>query len=119
MRASKILQIEFDFRHDWWNEMKLFEICFPDYVQFLPIGTNCAPLIADLFLFCYEREFMSNIYNSKRYDFIDMFNYTSRYLDGTFTIANTEFEKHIPYIYPTELQLNKAILQFKKLLSLI
>ena len=24
-----------------------------------PMGTNCVPLIADLFLFCYERNFMS------------------------------------------------------------
>jgi hypothetical protein len=24
----------------------------------IPIGTNCAPLIADLFLYCYERDFM-------------------------------------------------------------
>ena len=22
----------------------------------IPMGTNCAPLVADLFLFCYERE---------------------------------------------------------------
>ena len=83
------------------------------YVQFggivyqqivgIPMGTNCAPLIADLFLFCYERDFMSNLHKSKRYDLIDMFNDTSRYLDD-----NPEFEKHIPDIYPTELQLNKA-----------
>ena len=33
---------------------------------------------------------------------------TSRYLDDIFTIDNPEFEKHIPDIYPTELQLNKA-----------
>ena len=25
----------------------------------IPMGTNCAPLVADLFLFCYERDFMS------------------------------------------------------------
>ena len=25
----------------------------------IPVGTNCVPLIADLFLFCYERDFMS------------------------------------------------------------
>ena len=25
----------------------------------IPIGTNCTPLAADLFLFCYERDFMS------------------------------------------------------------
>ena len=74
----------------------------------IPMGTNCAPLIADLFLFCYERDFMSSLHKSKRYDLIDMFNDTSRYLDDIFTIDNPEFEKHIPDIYPRELQLNKA-----------
>ena len=44
------------------------------YVQFdgmvyqqivgIPVGTNCAPLIADLFLYCYERDFMSNLQKS-------------------------------------------------------
>ena len=34
----------------------------------IPIGTNCAPLIADLFLYCYcyERDFMSALQKSKR-----------------------------------------------------
>ena len=27
----------------------------------IPMGTNCAPLVADLFLFCYERHFMSSL----------------------------------------------------------
>ena len=88
------------------------------YVQFdgmvyqqivgIPMGTNCAPLIADLFLYCYERDFMSDLQKSKRHDLIDMFNDTSRYLDDIFTIDNPEFEKYIPDIYPAELQLNKA-----------
>ena len=51
---------------------------------------------------------MSNLHKSKRYELIDMFNDTSRYLDDAFTIDNPEFEKYIPEIYPTELQLNKA-----------
>ena len=70
--------------------------------------TNCAPLIADLFLYCYERDFMSDLHKSKRHDLIDMFNDTPRYLDDIFTIDNPEFEKYIPDIYPAELQLNKA-----------
>ena len=37
-----------------------------------------------------------------------MFNDNSRYLYHIFTIDNTELEKHIPDIYPAELQLNKA-----------
>ena len=54
----------------------------------IPLGSNCAPLIADLFfLFCYERNFMSNLHKSKQYDLID----TSRYLDDIFTIDNPEF----------------------------
>ena len=76
----------------------------------IPMGSNCAALIADLFLYCYERDFMSELHKSKRHDLIDMFNDTSRYLDDTciFTIDNPEFEKYIPDIYHADLQLNKA-----------
>ena len=38
------------------------------------MGTNCAQLIADLFVFSYERDFMSNLHKSKQYNLIDMFN---------------------------------------------
>ena len=51
---------------------------------------------------------MSDLQKSKRFDLIDKFNDTSRYLDDIFTIDNPDFEKHIPDIYPAELQLNKA-----------
>ena len=44
-----------------------------------------------------------------------MLNDTCRYLDDIFTIDNPEFEKHIPDIYPTELQLNKAITSDKEI----
>ena len=27
----------------------------------IPMGTNCAPLVADLFLFCYERDLMLSL----------------------------------------------------------
>ena len=43
----------------------------------IPMGTNCAPLIADLILYCYERDFMSDLLKSRRHDLIDMFNDTS------------------------------------------
>ena len=88
------------------------------YVQFdgvviqqkvaIPMDTNCAPLIADLFLYCYKRDLMSDLRKSKRLDLIYMFNDTSRYLDDIFTFDNPEFDKYISDIYPAELQLNKA-----------
>ena len=45
------------------------------------MGTNCAPLVADLFLFCYERDFMMPLSGANQVDVIDVFNISSRYLD--------------------------------------
>ena len=58
----------------------------------IPMGTNCVPLVADLFLFCYERDFMKSITKEKRYDLIDASNSTSRYLDDLLNIDNIHFE---------------------------
>ena len=42
------------------------------------MGTNCAPLVADLFLLCYERDFMVSLSDDKHADIIDAYNITSR-----------------------------------------
>ena len=47
----------------------------------IPMGTYCASLVADLFLFCYERDFMMSLSDDRQADIIDAFNTTSRYLD--------------------------------------
>ena len=47
----------------------------------IPMGTYCAPLVADLFLLCYERDFMMSLSDENQADIIDAFNTTSRYLD--------------------------------------
>ena len=80
------------------------------YRQFvgIPMGTNCAPLVADLFLFCYERDFMLSLSDNNKTDIIEAFNSTSRYLDDLLNIDNPYFEQMVGQIYPTELQLNKA-----------
>ena len=74
----------------------------------IPMGTNCAPLVADLFLFCYERDFMMSLSDDKQADVIEAFNTTSRYLDDILNINNVYFENMVSQIYPSELQLNKA-----------
>ena len=38
------------------------------------MGTNCAPLSADLFLFCYERNFMTSLSDNNQADIIEAFN---------------------------------------------
>ena len=49
-----------------------------------PMGTNCAPLVADLFLYCYERDFMDSLNHDNQADVIEAFNSISRYLDDLF-----------------------------------
>ena len=56
------------------------------------MGTNCAPLVADSFLFCYKRDFMKNLSSDNHADFIKEFNLTSRYLDDLLNIDNPYFE---------------------------
>ena len=70
------------------------------------MGTNFAPLIADLFLFCYERDFMTSLSDDKHADVIDAFNTTSRYLYVTLNIDNVYFDNMVSQICPSELQLN-------------
>ena len=72
------------------------------------MGTNCAPLVADLFLFCYERDFMLSLSEENQSDVIEAFNSTSRYLDDLLNIDNNFFDSMVNRIYPSELQLNKA-----------
>ena len=59
----------------------------------IPMGTNCAPLVADLFLFCFKRYFMMPLSGDKQADEIDAFNTTSRYLDDISNINDVYFDK--------------------------
>ena len=57
-------------------------------------------LVADLFLF------MKFLTKEKRYDLIDAFNSTSRYLDDLLNIYNIHFEHMVHRIFAAEHQLN-------------
>ena len=47
----------------------------------IPMAANCAPLVADLFLFCFERDFMTSLSDVKQAEVTEVFKSTSRYLD--------------------------------------
>ena len=75
----------------------------------IPMGTNCAPLIADLFLYCYESQFMAKLQKDpNKQNLIETFNYTFRYLDDILALNNPSFSNFITDIYPFELTLNKS-----------
>ena len=110
-------------KYDLWSCQKvtgaLINLLFNIHMRFgskpyrqnvgIQMGTNCVPpLVADLFLFCYDRDFMKSLTKEKRYDLIDAFKQTSRYLDDLLNIDNIHFEHMVHRIYPAELQINKA-----------
>ena len=43
---------------------------------------NCAPIVADLSMFCYNRDFMLPLSDKSQVDVSEAFNSTSRYRDG-------------------------------------
>ena len=50
------------------------------------MGTYCAPLIADLFLFCYERDFIMYLTDDTQAEVLEAFNAASRCLDDILNI---------------------------------
>ena len=69
------------------------------------MGTNCAPLVADLFYFALKE--MKSLSDDNQAKIIEAFNSISRYLE-VLNIDNPYFEGRFDQIYPPELQLNKA-----------
>ena len=67
------------------------------------MGTNCVPFVVYLFLFCYERDFMTSFSDVRQAEIIGALKSTSRYLDDLLNIDNPYFEGMVNRIYPPEL----------------
>ena len=68
------------------------------------MGTNCAPLLADLFLYSYEAEFIQTLIKSGKIHLAKLFCFTYRYIDNVLSINNPKFGDYISIIYPVELE---------------
>ena len=71
----------------------------------IPMGTNCAPLLANLFLYSYEAEFIQTLIKSGKRHLAKSFNFTYRYIDDVLSINNPKFGDYIDFIYPVELEI--------------
>ena len=83
-------------------------LSYTDKLLVFRIGTTCAPLVVDLLLFNYERDFMTSLSDDNQADIIEAFTSTSRYLDDLLNIDNPYFEGMVDQIYPAEQKLDKA-----------
>ena len=69
----------------------------------IQMGTNCAPLLADLFLYSYEAEFIQGLLKSGKKTLAQSFNFTYRYIDDVLSLSNSKFSDYLDFIYPSEL----------------
>ena len=74
----------------------------------IPMGTNCAPLLADLFLYSYENEFLHNMIRSGNWRLARSFNLCYRYIDDLIVFNNKKFLDYLKEIYPSQLTVEKA-----------
>ena len=82
--------------------MEVFDI---SQVIGIPMGTNCAPLLADLFLYSYESKFLDSLVKSGHRRRARSFNLCYRYID---VFNNKKVIDYVEDIYPSELNVEKA-----------
>ncbi len=71
----------------------------------IPMGTDCAPLLTDLYLYTYEYDFCDSLTKSKKLHLAKQFHFTFRYIYDLTSINNKHFHTHISDIYPPDLEL--------------
>ena len=73
-----------------------------------PMGTNCAHLLADLFLYSYEADFIQSLLSMGEKHLGISVNLTYRYIDDVLSINNPEFEYYLLKMYAAEMEITKA-----------
>ena len=67
----------------------------------IPMGTNCAPLLANLFLYSYEAEFVQSLLQAGKKHLAQQFNFIYRYIDDVLSLKNTIFARVFNRIHPS------------------
>ena len=69
------------------------------------MGINCAPLLADIFLYSHKAEFIQSLLSTGRKQLASRFKFTYRYIDDVLSINNPEFENYLGQMSPIELEI--------------
>jgi hypothetical protein len=76
------------------------------------MGKKCPPLLADLFMYSYEAEFIQKFLHEKKKSLAVAFNSTFRYIDDGLSINNNQFHSYVDSIYPHELEIKDTTESF-------
>ena len=69
------------------------------------MGTICAPLLTDIFLYSYEADSIQSLLSTGKKRLASQFNFTYRYIDDVLSINNPDFENDLSQMYPFELEI--------------
>ena len=96
----------------WLSNRQHFRVFFAgkvfQQIVGIPVGRNCAPLLADIVLESYEAECIQTLLSTGRNQLASRFNFTSQYIDDVLSINNTEFKNYPDRMYPVELEIKDA-----------
>ena len=74
----------------------------------IPMGTKCAPLLADIFLYSYENEFLDKLIKEGKRKLARDFHLSYRYIDDLISFNNKIFKEFISDIYLKEFTISKT-----------
>ena len=74
----------------------------------IPMGTNCAPLLADLFLYSYENEFSDKLIKEGKRKLARKFYLSYHYIDDLISFNNKRFNEFFSDIYLKELTISET-----------
>ena len=83
------------------------------------MGTDCAPLLADLFLYSYEKEFLYNMIKSGHRRLARSFISATDHIDDLIVFSNKKFFDYLKETYPSELSVEKLTNQINWQTTLI
>ena len=69
------------------------------------MGTNYAPLLADLFFYSDEADFIQGILKKNEKKLSRSLNFTFQYIDDVLSLNNSRFGDFVDRIYPIELEI--------------
>ena len=86
-----------------------FSFCknFYQQIKGIPMGVDCGPLMANLYLHFYEFKFMKELMDNNKHNLrvVKKFNNSFRYIDDLAAVNNKDFVDNIKNIYPNTLKL--------------
>ena len=93
--------------HEFLNDniFAMFGGCVFQQTVSIPMGINCASILADLFLYSHGADFIQGLLKKNEKKLARSFNFTVRYLDDVLSLNNSRFGDFVDRIYSIELEI--------------